>query len=78
VTQNARSIHGKLLTLLSELLHLVAVLDLVDKDLRRLEAGDEMFVDNNGSVARDVAGDLLLPLFVDETAKAADVDVLAA
>ena len=73
-----RITHCEPLTLLRELLHLVAVLDLIDKDLRRLEAGNVMLVDNDGSVAGNVAGDLLLPLFVDETAKAADVDILAA
>ena len=60
------------------MLNLVAVLDLIDEDLRRFETRYEMFVDNDGSIARNVTCNLLLPLLVDETAKAPDVDILAA
>jgi hypothetical protein len=67
-----------MLTLLCELLHLVTILDLIDKNLGGLEAWDIVFVDNDGRIAGDVACDLLLPLLVDETAEATDIDILAA
>lgn len=66
------------LTLLCELFHLVAVLDLVDEDLRRLKTGNEMFVDDDSSIAGDVTSDFLFSLLIDKAAKAPDVDVLAA
>lgn len=58
--------------------HLITVLDLVDEDLGGLETGYIVFVDNDRCVAGDVACDLLLPLLIDEAAKAPDVDILAA
>ena len=58
------------------MLHLVAVLDLVDEDLRRLEAGDVVLVDDDGSIARDIPGNFLFSLLVDEAAEAPDVNVL--
>lgn len=66
------------LTLLCELLHLITILDLIDKDLRGFEAWYEMFVDNDRRIAGDVACNLLLPLLVDEAAEAPDVNVLTA
>lgn len=64
--------------LLSELLYLIAVLYLVDEDLGGLKAGDEMLVDYDGSIARDVARDFFLSLLVNKTAKSADINILAA
>lgn len=64
-------------TLLGYLFHLVAVLDLVDKNLRRLEARDKMLVDHDGSVTRNIPRNFLLPLLVNEAAKSTDVDVLS-
>ena len=58
------------------MLHFVAVLDLVDEDLSRLEAGDVMFIDNDGSIARDIPGNFLFSLLVDEAAEATDVNIL--
>ena len=37
--------------LFGKLLYLVAVLDLVDKDFCRLEAGEAMLVDDDGCIA---------------------------
>jgi hypothetical protein len=59
------------------LLHFVAVLDLVDENLGGLEAGHIVLVDYQGCVARDVSGNFLLSLFIDEAAKTADVNVLS-
>lgn len=63
--------------LFGELLYFVTVLDLIYKDLSRFEAGDKVFVDHNGGVARNIAGDFFLSFFVDETAEPPDVDILA-
>ncbi len=62
----------------SKLFYLIAVLDLIDKDLGRLKAGNIVLVDNNGCVAGDIASDFLLSLLVDKATKSADVDILAA
>lgn len=67
-----------MLTLLGELLHLVTILDLIDKNLRGLEAWDIVFVNNDRSIAGNVTSDLLLPLLINKTAEAADINVLAA
>jgi hypothetical protein len=64
--------------LFGKLLYLVAVLDLVDEDLGRLDAGDVMLIDHDGSVAGDISGDFLLSFLVDEASKATDVDILSA
>lgn len=58
------------------LLHLLAVFDLVDEDLGRLEARDVVLVNDNRSVAGYVAGDFLFALFIDETAETTYVDVM--
>jgi hypothetical protein len=63
--------------LTGELLHLIAVLDLVDKDLGRFEAGDVMLIDDDGGIPGDVAGDFFLPLFIDETAEAPHINIMA-
>jgi hypothetical protein len=61
---------------LRHLLHLFAVLDFVHKNLRGLEAGYVMLLNNNGSVTGYVAGDFFLALFVDETSKPSHVNIL--
>lgn len=63
--------------LAGELLHLVAVLDLIDEDLGRLEAGDVMLIDDDRRVARDVTGDLFLTLLVDETSETPHINVMS-
>lgn len=67
-----------MLTLLCELLHLITILDLIDKNLRGFEAWDKVFVDNDGCVTGDVTRNFLFPFLVDETAEAPDVNILAA
>jgi hypothetical protein len=59
------------------LFHLLTVLNLVYKDLGRLETRDKVFFDNKSSIPRNVPGDLALALFVDKTAKASYIDVVA-
>jgi hypothetical protein len=66
------------LILFSKLLHLLAVLDLVYKNLGGLEAGDVMLLDNDGCIAGNIAGDFFLSLFIDETSKTSYINVLAA
>ena len=57
--------------------YLLAVLDLVNEDLRRLEAWNEVFFDHKSCIPRDVSGDLTLPFLIDKTAKAPDINVVA-
>ena len=64
--------------LFRKLLYLIAVLDLIDEDLGRLEAGDIVLIDHDGGVTRDISGDFLLSFLVDEASKSADIDILAA
>jgi hypothetical protein len=64
--------------LFGKLLYLIAILDLIDEDLGRLETGDIVLIDHDGSVTRDIPGDFLLSFLVDEASKSADVDILAA
>jgi hypothetical protein len=64
--------------LFGKLLYFIAILDLINEDLGRFEAGDIMFIDHNGRVTGDIPGDLLLPFLVDEASKSPDVDILAA
>ena len=61
-----------------QLFYLIAVLDLIDEDLGRLEAGDIVLIDHDGGVTRDIPGDFLLSFLVDEASKSADIDILAA
>ena len=58
--------------------YLLAVLNLVDEDFCRFEAGDIMLLDDDGGVTRNVTRNFFLPLFIDETSKAAHIDVVAA
>ena len=60
-----------------KLLHLVAVLNLVYKDLGRLKTGYEVLVDDQRRIARNIAGYFLFPLLVNEATKAPDVDVVS-
>jgi len=64
--------------LFGKLLYFIAILDLIDKDLGGLEAGDIMLIDHDGRVAGDIPGDFLLSFLVDEASKSTDVDILAA
>lgn len=63
--------------LLSELLYLITAFDFIDKHLGRLEAGDEMLINDNCSVPGDVASDLFLPLLIHKTSKATNIDIMA-
>ena len=64
--------------LFGKLLYLIAILDLIDEDLGRFEAGDIVLIDDDGGIAGDISGDFLLSLFINEASKSADVDILAA
>jgi hypothetical protein len=59
------------------LLYLVAVFDLVNEDFRRLEAGDEMLIDDDSSVSRNVARNFFLSLFIDETSESTNIDIMS-
>jgi len=73
------SIRTRILSLfLSELFYLIAVLDFADKNFGRLETWNEVFVDNNGSVAGNISCDFLFPLFVDKASKPTNVNIVAA
>jgi hypothetical protein len=58
------------------LFYLVAVLDLVHKNLGWLETGYVVLVNNNGRIARDVAGDFFLSLFIDKAAEPSHIDIV--
>lgn len=60
-----------------QLFNLIAVLDLIDKDFRRLEAGNKMFIDDQCGVPGDVTSNLFLALLVDKASKPADIDVIS-
>ena len=59
------------------LFHLLAVFNLIYKDLGRLKTGDEVFIDHQSSVPGDVPGNFLFAFLVDETTEAADINVVA-
>ena len=61
----------------SELFYFIAVLDLVNEDLGWLKAGNEMLVYDDGGVARNVARNFFLSLFIDETPKSPDIDIMS-
>ena len=62
--------------LFGKLLYFIAILDLIDKDLGRLETGDIVLIDHDSRVTGDIPGDLFLSFLVDEASKAADIDIL--
>jgi hypothetical protein len=62
---------------LRELLYFVAVLDLVDENLGRLEAGNEVLIDNDGGVARNIARNLFLALLIDKATEAANINIMS-
>jgi hypothetical protein len=64
--------------LFGKLLYFIAILDLIDKDLGRLETGDIVLIDHDGRVTGDIPGDLFLSFLVDEASKSPDIDILAA
>jgi hypothetical protein len=70
--------HGRILLFLSQLLYFLAVLNLVNENFGRLEAWNKVLVYYQGSIAGNIPGDLLLPLFVDKAAESADVNVISA
>ncbi len=63
--------------LLRKLFDLVAVLDLADEDLCRLEAGDKMLINDDCRVARDVAGNFLFPLLVHKAPETPHVNIMS-
>jgi hypothetical protein len=64
--------------LFGKLFYLITVLDLIDEDLGGFETGDIVFINYDGSVARDIAGNFLLSFLVDKASKATDIDILSA
>ena len=62
---------------LSELFYFVAVLDLVYEDLGRLEAWNEVLINDDGGVARNVARNFFLSLLIDETTEAPDINIMS-
>jgi hypothetical protein len=64
--------------LLSELFHLIAVLDFIDKYLGRLEAWDKVFIDDDCGIARDITRNFFLSLFIDKAAKSANINIMTA
>ena len=59
-----------------ELLHLLAILDLIYKDLGRFEAGNKVFVNNQSRIPRNIASDFLFSLLVNKAAETTDVNVV--
>jgi hypothetical protein len=62
----------------SQLLYFIAVLDLVNENLGGFKAGNVMLIDHDGGIARNVAGNFFLSFLINETAKPANVNVVAA
>lgn len=62
----------------SQLLYLVAILNLIDEYLGRLKAWDIMFVNNNSGVARNIAGNFFLSLLINKTSKTTNVNIMTA
>ena len=62
----------------SELLYFVAAFDLVDEDFGRFETGDIMLINYDGRVARNVARNFFLSLFIDETSETTNIDIMTA
>ena len=56
---------------------LLAVLDLVDENLCRLKARNEVLLNDKRSVSRNVSRYFTLALLIDETTKATDINVVA-
>lgn len=67
-----------LLLLFSELFYFVAVLYLIDKDFRWLEAWNVVLFNDDGRITRNVARDFFLSLFIDETSETANINVMPA
>ena len=63
--------------LLSQLFNFFAAFNLVHKDLGRLEARDEMFIDYESRIAGDITGNFFLALLIYETAEPTDIDVVS-
>ena len=64
--------------LFCQLLNLVAALNLVDKNFRGFEAGNEMLINDDRSIPGNIAGNFLLPLLINKTPEAANINVVAA
>ena len=59
-----------------QLLHLIAILDLINENFSRFETGHVMFIYYQGGVARDISGNFFLSLLINKAAKTTDVDVI--
>lgn len=59
-----------------QLLYLFAILDLINKDLCRLKARYEMFINDQRGVARDVSRNFLFSFFVDKTSETTDINIV--
>jgi hypothetical protein len=73
--RGGRGVRGILF--LSKLFYFFAVLDLVDKNLSGLKAWNKVLIDNQGSIARNIAGNLLLSLLIDKASESTNVDVVS-
>jgi hypothetical protein len=68
---------NKVTLFLGQLFYFVAVLDLVDEDLGRLEAWNKMLVNDDGSIAGNVPRNFFLSLLIDKTAKAPNINIMS-
>jgi len=64
--------------LFGKLLYFIAILDLIDEDLGRLETGDIVLIDHDGGFTRDIPGVFLLFFFFEEASKSPNIDILGA
>ena len=60
-----------------QLLYLVAILDLVYKNLSRLKAWDKVLVNYKGRVSGNIPGNFFLAFLINEATKPANVNVIA-
>ena len=63
--------------LIGGLFNLLAVFDFIDKNLGRFEAGNKVLLDHKGGISGNIPCDFALALFIDEAAKATDIDIVA-
>lgn len=60
---------------LSQLLHFLAVLDLVDENFCGLETGNEMLIDHQCRISGNISRNFLLALFINEASETANIYV---